>query len=73
VTTKIYPDLKTDNYLYETNSSRLKQFTDALNKPVNYFYYTDDNIQEIQRTNVSLANPSVQFAYDPVYMLRTFF
>jgi RHS repeat-associated protein len=77
---KVFADNTTVNYLYEGQAaanivganSRLKSSTDARNQKTNYFYFADDNVQQITYTDVSgqplnPATPSVSFTYDPNY------
>jgi RHS repeat-associated protein len=66
-TEKIYPDGTITAYLYETNSSRLKQSTDAKGQITQYQYFTDDNLKQVTYTNAQIATPSVSFAYDTNY------
>ncbi len=52
--------------------SRVYQKVFADNSSINYFYFTDDNIQQISYTDVNgqplnPATPSVSFTYDPNY------
>ena len=77
---KVFADNTTVNYLYDGQtaanaagaSSRLKSSTDAKNQRTNYFYFADDNIQQITYTNtngqpLNPATPSVSYTYDPNY------
>ncbi|HAF15738.1 MAG TPA: hypothetical protein DCK99_19005 [Blastocatellia bacterium] len=77
---KVFADNTTVNYLYDGQtaantagaSSRLKSSTDAKNQRTNYFYFADDNIQQITYTDINgqplnPATPSVSYTYDPNY------
>jgi RHS repeat-associated protein len=77
---KQFDDNKTINYLYDGQtaantvgaSSRLKSSTDAKNQKTNYFYFSDDNIQQITYTRPNgqplvPPTPSVSFTYDANY------
>src|SRR6266498_2652979 len=77
---KVFADNTAVNYLYDGQtaantvgaSSRLKSSTDAKNQRTNYFYFADDNIQQITYTDVNgqplnPPTPSVSFSYDANY------
>ena len=67
VTAKIYPDTTQLGYQYETNTSRLKSFTDALGQRTSYTYFRDDNLRQVSYTNAAVATPTVSFTYDTNY------
>jgi YD repeat-containing protein len=64
VTSKDYFDGTSINYNYETNTSRLKSFTDAKGQTTQYQYLIDNNLKQVSYTNAVVATPSVSFAYD---------
>ncbi len=64
VTSKDYFDGTSINYNYETNTSRMKSFTDAKAQTTLYQYYIDNNLKQVSYTNAVVATPSVSFAYD---------
>jgi len=66
VTQKIYPDLTTITYNYETNKSRLLSVTDAKNQTTRYNYFMDNNVRQVSFSN-AVVTPSVMFAYDTNY------
>ncbi len=77
---KVFADNTSVSYLYDGQSaantvgasSRLKSVTDAKNQRTNYFYFADDNVQQVSYTNSSgqplnPSTPSVSFTYDSRY------
>jgi len=77
---KVFDDNTAINYLFEGQStpntvgvtSRMASSTDALNRRTNYFYYVDDNINEVSYTDPSgntlfPPTPLVYYSYDPTY------
>lgn len=70
-TSKIYPDGKTDTFVYETNTSRVKYIQDAKNQRKNFTYLNDDQLKEVKYTDTSgvelPSTPKVTFNYDPAY------
>ena len=67
VTTKVFPDLTQINYTYETNTSRLKMVTDAINQSTVYSYFEDNDLAQVNYNNAVVATPSVSFIYDTNY------
>ena len=67
VTSKIYPDTTQWNYLYETNTSRLKQVTDARNQRALYAYNLDNTLRQVTYTNTTVSTAPVSFTYDTNY------
>ena len=64
---KEYPDGSKITYLYENNTSRLRQRIDEKLQVTQYNYNRDDTLSDKSYTNVALATPSVALAYDPNY------
>ncbi len=64
VVKKIFPDLTPMDYVYETNTSRLKTTTDAKGQVKTMAYFKDDRIQGITYTNEEITTPNVSFTYD---------
>ncbi len=77
---KLFADNTAINNLYDGqtaantigSSSRLKSSTDAKSQRTNYFYFADDNIQQITYTDtngqpLNPSTPSVSFTYDANY------
>jgi RHS repeat-associated protein len=67
VTSKVLADGTQTRYVYETNTSRLKQIIDAEGQTINYAYTTDDNVRRISFDKAEVPTTAVTFAYDPNY------
>jgi RHS repeat-associated protein len=66
-TQKIYSDGTQIAYVYEANSSRLKEVTDAKGQTTQYKYFTDDNLKQISYTNTLISTPTISLTYDTNY------
>src|SRR5262249_31700886 len=66
-TAKVYADGSQIRYLYETNTSRLKQVIDEKGQITTYNYNLDGAIAQIAYSNAQIATPSVAFGYDTNY------
>lgn len=66
-TAKVYADGSKIRYLYETNTSRLKQVIDEKGQVTTYHYNADDSIAQITYSNAPIATPSVAYTYDTNY------
>ena len=67
VQSKVYPDMTTLNYTYETNTSRLKSITDAKSQITQYQYFIDNNLKQVSYSDAIVATPSVAYTYDTNY------
>ncbi len=63
VVNKIYPDLKSDAYAYDS-IGRLSTRTDARGQTTNYAYYLDNNLKNVTYANAKVATPGVSYTYD---------
>jgi RHS repeat-associated protein len=64
---KEYADGSQIIYLYEANTSRLRQRIDEAFQVTQYTYNRDDTLSGKNYTNASVATPAVSFAYDSSY------
>lgn len=67
VTTKTFPDGTGITYNYETNTSRLKFFTDANGQSTVYTYFADNNLAQVVYSNAVVFTPPVSYTYDTNY------
>lgn len=67
VTSKVLADSSHTDYAYETTTSRLNQVTDAKGQVTHYQYFTDDDLKQVSYTNATIATPTVNYTYDPIY------
>jgi YD repeat-containing protein len=67
VTSKTYPDLRGEVYIYGPLSGRLASTTDAKNQTTNFSYFLDNDLQQVSYTNAEHATASVSYTYDPNY------
>lgn len=70
-TVKRYADGRTEQYGYETSTSRLKTITDALNQVKTYGYTSDDLLKSITYTGAVNPTGNVAFTYDPFFARRS--
>lgn len=68
---KQYADGSKISYIYENNTSRLKQVVDEKGQVTQTEYYADNALKQISYTNAAIATPSVDFVYDSVYGRET--
>lgn len=61
---KVYADSTDIDYEYESNTSRLKRRTDALNQKANYSYNVDDTVSSISYTDAVNPTSTVTYQYD---------
>jgi RHS repeat-associated protein len=64
---KEYADGSKVTYLYENNTSRLRQRIDENLQVTQYNYNRDDTLSRKSYTNATVTTPAVTFAYDPDY------
>ena len=69
VTSKTYADSSVISYVYETNTSRLHQMTDAVGNVTVYSYNTDNTLSGTAYTPATgvASTPNVSFTYSNVY------
>lgn len=64
---KQYADGSKIRYVYETNTSRLKQMVDEKGQVTQYQYYMDNALKQVAYSNSAIATPPVSFIYDANY------
>jgi RHS repeat-associated protein len=70
VTSKHYPNGKSQNIVYENGLSLISVVTDALYQTKTFTYNTDNSTAAISYS-ATQATPSVSFRYDPIYLRPT--
>jgi YD repeat-containing protein len=66
VQAKIFPDLKSTKYGYDT-SSRLVSRVDAKGQVTTYTYFIDGNLQQVTYSGGTTSTPSMSYTYDSAY------
>lgn len=67
VTSKVFPDQKSQFYNYETATSRLKSVTDAKGQIATYSYHKDNALAGIAYSGSTIATPAVSYTYDTLF------
>lgn len=67
ITSKEFPDGSSIQYVYENNTSRIRQIIDDNLQVLQFAYNADDTVKSVSYPNARVPTPTVHYIYDPKY------